>query len=155
MVYKWKYQPKGNVQPQTAGEELERIMAKNDGRLTPAMVVAESRNEGSVLYNCFEWDDTIAAEKHREHQAQYIIVQLVVEENKKDSDEKIRVRALVSIDEEEDGCFYTTIQGAMSDPAMRQCVLDKALKDLRDWKHKYKDLQEFTKVFDAIESVKV
>jgi hypothetical protein len=35
------------------------------GGFTPADVLAEARDPGSPLHRFFEWDDTVAAEKHR------------------------------------------------------------------------------------------
>lgn len=55
-----------------AGDELARIYVEK-GELTAPLVVDESRPEEAPLHPAFEWDDAIAAERHREHQARNII----------------------------------------------------------------------------------
>ena len=55
-----------------AGDELSRIYEEK-GELTAPLVVDESRPQDAPLHPAFEWDDLIAAEKHREHQARNII----------------------------------------------------------------------------------
>lgn len=48
--------------------ELER-----DGRLQPADVVTDARDPTSPLHSHFEWDDSVAAERHRLSQARTLI----------------------------------------------------------------------------------
>ena len=55
------------------------------------------------------------------------------------------VRAFVNVEH-----GYTPIDVAMSDEAMRTKVIGQAWEDLQAWRKKYKDLQEFARVFDAI-----
>lgn len=43
------------------------------GKLTPALVVADAQSKKSPLHECFEWDDSVAARKHRENQARTLI----------------------------------------------------------------------------------
>lgn len=150
--YGWKFQPKGNVSAQIAGEYIEKISKENKGGVTAEILLKKSRNKTAPLHNCFEWDDSIAAEKYRLQEAQQIIVQLVVVEdvNKK---EPIKVRAFPSV-EENDSTHYTTISRAMSSPMLRQQIIEKAWLELQAWQNKYMDLKEFAKVFDAINVIK-
>lgn len=60
------------VSAQVAGEELARIQAEA-GQLTAAVVVDQARPVTSPLHAAFEWDDHVAAEHHREHQARNLI----------------------------------------------------------------------------------
>lgn len=71
------------VDAQTAGEELARITARHGG-LTSAVVVDESRPEDAPLHPAFEWDDAVAAELHRQSQADTLIkaVQVVRQKDK-------------------------------------------------------------------------
>lgn len=55
MVYQYKV-PYARVSAQTAGEELARI-EKENGSLTPELVVDESRREEAPLHPVFEWDE--------------------------------------------------------------------------------------------------
>ena len=69
------------VTADAAGDELARIYEEK-GELTAPLVVDESRPDEAPLHPAFEWDDAVAAEKHREHQARNIIrsVQVICDE---------------------------------------------------------------------------
>jgi hypothetical protein len=69
---------KGKLTANKVGRELDRVTKANDGALTTKSVVAASRSEKAVLHDCFEWDDSIAAERHREEQARAIITSIRV-----------------------------------------------------------------------------
>ena len=60
------------VSADVAGNELARIY-QQEQQLKPAKVVDESRPEAAPLHPVFEWDDKVAAEKHREDQARHLI----------------------------------------------------------------------------------
>ena len=154
MVYKWKFQPRGNVNAQVAGECIEGIAKRNKGAITPKKVLTEARPKRSPLHPLFEWDDTVAAERYRETQASNILVQLVVVHKGAKSDELLRVRAFVSVEEKE-SIHYTPFERAMSKPQLRQQLLLQALAEVKIWREKYKELEEFSRVFEAIAKVSV
>lgn len=79
------------VDAQTAGEELARI-TEQCGGLTPAVVVDESRPDNAPLHPVFEWDDAIAAELHRQHQADTLIRSVQVVREQGDLDEPVFVK---------------------------------------------------------------
>jgi hypothetical protein len=60
------------VDAQTVGDELHRIYQDN-GELTAPLVVDEARPDDAALHPAFEWNDEVAAELHREHQARTMI----------------------------------------------------------------------------------
>lgn len=72
------------VNAQAAGEELARISDKH-GELTAPVVVEEARPKNAALHPVFEWNDRLAAELHRQHQARNLIrsVQVVRETESK------------------------------------------------------------------------
>ncbi|NBW16380.1 MAG: hypothetical protein EBR82_51210 [Caulobacteraceae bacterium] len=65
------------VSAQTIGDELSRIH-QEDHAVTPTAVVNAARPDDAPLHPAFEWDDAIAAEAHREHQARYLIRSVTV-----------------------------------------------------------------------------
>ena len=72
-IYKFRNNTRSTgVDAQTAGEELQRICDKN-GCLDAAIVVDESRPADAALHPVFQWDDQIAAQEHRKHQARSLI----------------------------------------------------------------------------------
>ena len=151
MVYKWKFQPRGNVSAQMAGECIEGIAKRNKGAITAKKVLAEARPKRSPLHPLFEWDDTVAAERYRETQAQTILVQLVVIHKGAKSEEPLRVRAFVSVEEKE-SIHYTPFERAMSRPQLRQQLILQALSEIKVWREKYKELEELSAIFEAIGS---
>lgn len=48
---------------------INEIAERNNGKITPAMVVAEAKRKDHPLHQFFEWDDRIAGNKYREDQA--------------------------------------------------------------------------------------
>lgn len=54
-------------------ERLAEIEAANDGRLTPAAVVADAKDPSSPLHDCFQWDVDKAAYQHWLEQARDLI----------------------------------------------------------------------------------
>lgn len=58
---------------------LYALADANNGRLTPAIVVAAATDPESPLHNRFTWDDTEAAIKHRENEARALIRTVRVE----------------------------------------------------------------------------
>lgn len=144
MIYKWKIS-KYNVDAQQAGEELERIRNKY-GELSPADIVQESISVNSVLHNCFEWQDDIAAQKYRERQAQDLIRNIVVEAVV-DKEVNPPIRAFVSIQGD-----YKPIQEVVTVEDRRKELLQNALKELESFKTKYNQLYELSELFEAIDN---
>jgi hypothetical protein len=68
------------VSAQVAGQELERLR-KADGRVNAAEIVAAAAPEDAPLHPVFEWNDSLAAQQHREHQARCLVrrVQVLTE----------------------------------------------------------------------------
>ncbi len=56
MVYQWKPTANFKIDAQTAGDELERIASMRE-KLTPEVIVDESRPEAAILHPCFDWND--------------------------------------------------------------------------------------------------
>jgi hypothetical protein len=79
---------------QTAGEELARI-TEHHGALTAAVVVDEARPNDAPLHPAFEWDDQVAAELHRQHQADTLIkaVQIVRSNDEPEDPVFVKVRS--------------------------------------------------------------
>lgn len=74
-----------------AQKVAREIMALGD-EVTPQQIVDAARDENTELHQCFTWDDSLAAEKWRKHEARLIICHLVINsENKDESKPEIRV----------------------------------------------------------------
>lgn len=153
MVYKWSFGAyQSIVDANEAGKEMERI-EKENGEVTAASVVDAARPKKSTLHNLFEWDDKVAGEKYRLHQAASVICCLVSASTDEEVENSKR-RAYVNVEESKGvgtkGRFVS-IKKALSDDDMRGIVLRDALREMLTFKEKYKNLHELAKVFEAID----
>ena len=56
------------VDPDAVAAEVQRLLAGHDG-ITPELLLNTARHKRSPLHGLFDWDDSVAAEKWRTHQA--------------------------------------------------------------------------------------
>lgn len=118
-----------------------------DGAITRESVLEKARNEDTELHKCFEWDDSIAAEKYRLVQAGEVIRFLVIEEEEKPEDRpEIRV---FHIAEKSEG--YKPIQFIVKHEDEYQKLLANAWAELRAFKAKYACLEELREILDLID----
>ena len=134
------------VKAQVAGEECEKLESK--GMLTPSNLVEVSRPKDAPLHKCFEWDDTVAAEKWRLTQAAYIIrsVEVTVEKSTEPT------RAFV-VTVSDDSREYKSVGYVMRRADGREALLESAKRDLLAFRRKYQTLYELASIFDAIDGV--
>ena len=84
------------VDANTVGTELTRIYADN-GELSAPLVVDEARPDDAPLHPAFEWDDQVAAELHREHQARTLIRSVqIIRDEEPEAPSFVHVRSLGS-----------------------------------------------------------
>ena len=83
------------IDAQVAGEQLDLIYSKHD-ELTASLVVDAARPDDAPLHPAFEWDDSIAAERHREHQARNLIrsVQIIQPDDERPEPVFVHVESL-------------------------------------------------------------
>lgn len=143
----WK--PRGSLTADTVGHELEQIAARSG--LQPQAVVDAARPKRAALHPVFEWDDTIAAEEYRRHQARSLVQAIVVK--RVDGKPARPVRAFVHLRPDSEEEQYVSILDAREDPVLRQQLLQKAAAELKSWERRYRDLKEFTGLVAAIDSV--
>lgn len=151
MIYQWKPEARVKIDAQTAGEELERIRVRGNGRLDAAHVVEASRPEDAPLHDHFEWNDQQAAEQYRIDQARYLIRSITV--SVEPVEESRPVRAFVSVVRDEDRS-YTSIAHALSDDDLRTQVLQRAWSELEAWRNRYAELIELADMFSAIDQAR-
>lgn len=151
MEYTWKDGfPDRGIEPQTVGERLELLRERHGGTLDPADVVADARRSRSPLHKFFEWNDSEAAEQYRLEQARKLIRAVVI--IMPDLPRR-PVRAFVSVRQDGDTeRSYTSTVAAMESPALRAQVLASARAELANWRQRYRNLEEFSKLFDQIDS---
>lgn len=150
MVYQWKIsQP---VSAETAGKEFERLEQKH-GHISPELVLDESRNEEAPLHGCFEWDDSIAAEKYRINQAGMLIRNLTVIIDEHEQTEPVRAYINVVPEAPARRGTFVNISSALQDEDMRDITLKAALRELEQFQKKYKNLNELASILSEIKKL--
>ena len=145
MIYEWKTGTRHAVKPEIAGAVFEEL--ENKDGLTAHTLVDASRPKNAPLHKEFEWDDAIAAEKHREHQARMMISHLMV--RIAEVEEAPPVRAYVSFKDET--LTYENIATVLVDEEKTNALFDIAMKELEAFKRKYSNLEKFAGLFAEID----
>lgn len=147
MVYQWKDGARYSVDPQVAGEEIERLRSKANGLLAASAVVDAARYDRHPLHSTFEWDDSIAGEKWRVRQARDLIGHIVIISGPKSAPQAIRAFVNVQRGEVQG---YTSTAIVVSDAELRQQIVQKAVDELIQWRGKYGHYDELRVYSDAI-----
>lgn len=131
------------------GQHIELLRQQQKGELTPEDVLADAKHHNSPLHSFFEWDDSAAAHQHRLHQARGLIRAVVAVYTREDQP-AVRARAYVHISEGETS-HYRETGHAMSMQKTRKQVLQRAWSELQAWRERYKDLKEFSELFEVVD----
>lgn len=143
---------KGAIQDANlVGNHIELLRKEQHGELTPEDVLKDARNPNSPLHTFFEWDDGLAAEQHRLHQARGLIRAVVAVYVSEDRP-AVRAKAYVHINES-GAQHYRETTHALSQAKTRKMVLQRAWKELQGWRDRYKDLKEFSDLIAVIDEV--
>lgn len=150
MVYQFKTVSHIKANAQATGELCERL--ENTVGLTPKTLLDASRDENSLLHNEFEWQDDVAAEKYREHQAGQIIRSLIIVSEKEESS-PIRAFCSIITDSERE---YKSIETIINKPDLYDQLLQSAFNELKAFKQKYETLsnsEELQNLFNEIDHI--
>jgi hypothetical protein len=145
MVIKQFFPVKGShmtqEQAERYGPELAALEEENK-ILTPQFVVNAARKKKSPLNDWFTWDDSIAAEKHRQQEARYMMNFINVKVVKPDgAEDEIRYLHNVRITEPDSDIEgmrgYVSAPRVFSNEDHAKQVCDNALRSLRAFARKY------------------
>lgn len=129
-------------------KELEQLKAA--GVIQPSDVVARASDPESAMHSWFQWDDTEAAQAYRLQQARQLLRVFVTVETKDNKP----VRAFVSLGSDRYGDGgYRAMAEVLSDEELRAQLLADAVKELRSAEKKYRQLQELSGVWSALDEV--
>ena len=115
-------------------------------KCTPSNVVEHARNPKTELHKCFEWNDSIAGEKYREHQAQQVIRNLVI--IKEETEVQTPIRLFYNTGDRTGE--YKPVQLVMRKEDEYKNLLNKAQEELRAFKKKYSYLTELEEILSLI-----
>lgn len=145
----------GDEQAPIVGAELDRI-ERERGCLKPTEVVDEARPKKSPLHRYFTWDDTEAAELHRQNEARALIRSVVIITVDDRATPPARAFVHVTSSAKETtftGPAYVSTVRAMSDADYKTQVLNDALSELNSFRTRYQHLRELAEVIAAIERI--
>lgn len=141
MAVVWKFGGmfKGNAEKiyseiQSIGEEA-----------TAKQILDYARDENTELHKCFEWDDSIAAERWRLQQARLIVCNLVYQEPEKH--EPTRIRVMQSTENN----TYKPVRLILQNKTEYEQLLNRALAELHAFKERYKNLSELEEILALID----
>ena len=136
---------------QVIGQHLETLEV-----VTPASVLADACKKRSPLHEHFEWDDTIAAERHRLQQARNLVNHLVVvvKINGTEQDTKAFHNISIEFEDESKGDIYAQVSVVKANKAYAEQVVRKAYAELKAWERRYRQYDEvFGPVFGSIDDL--
>lgn len=131
-----------DVDAQKVAEEIKSI----GEYATPKEIVDKARSENTELHKCFEWNDTIAAEKYRLQQARDVVYHLVIKEEVVPQN-RPEIRFFVK-PEVSKGYKETKLVIKQEDEYTK--LLEQAYSELRAFKRKYNYLEELREILDLI-----
>lgn len=120
-----------------------------DTQITPEEVLEKARDKHSELHKCFEWDDSVAAEKYRLQQARQLIQFFVITPKSEDKP-PIRYFQITSKPRE-----YMPTTHFLTQPDEHQKLLQRAYAELRSLQDRYKSLSELENIFEEINKIAV
>lgn len=134
------------------GKQFEEL--ENTVGLTAKTVLDANREEGTLLHEEFEWDDSVAAENFRLEQARTFIrmICLVPEETNTEEERTQPVRAFFKLPITE---VYESTSVIIKSEDKRAELLKQAISELKAFERKYNSLAELTDVFNAISKIAV
>lgn len=149
-VYQWRPRTTFNIDPQVAGQELEKIRGHNSGDLAPEAVVIAAKDDKSPLHSVFEWDDAKAGHEFRLGQANTLIRAIVVTTTSGGASHSEPLRATVRPVETAGGASGARV--IPPDELARQRV-ERGWSDLMEWRKQYGVLPEFAAVAAMIDGL--
>lgn len=147
-TYAWTPRAHVGVPADVAGRELSR-MARG-GEITARAVLNAARPEDSPLHPAFEWDDAVAAELHREDQARLMLRSIRIVRDAEQEPERVFWHVAT-----EDVDSYVTTARVMSEPDLRDALMEECVKTLIAARRRYSELKELAPVWEAIDAVAV
>jgi len=152
-VIQWKNGARQTGSAEPAYEELETIR-KREGGIAPSSVVKRAKSKRSALHRHFEWNDGLAAEKHRMEQARDLIrsIEIIHVEHPKAPAKAYSIVTTPTVGKEKPKKVYQSTVEALKDPVMRDEILGNAIRDAISFRRKYAALQELAQVFTAVDS---
>ena len=141
MLAEWRVEGIYKADAQKVADEI------GNDKITPQEMVEKARDEQSELHKCFEWNDTVAAEKYRLQQARNVLSMLVFKP-KTEEEQPVRIFSLTT-----EKSVYQPTKQFLVQADEYQDLLKRALAELEAFKRKYRTINELEGLFEAIDAI--
>lgn len=147
-IIKWSINGIFKADPGKCYKEIQEI----GDEVGPAQIVERAKDKSSELHKCFEWNNTIAAQKYRIEQARSVIRHLIVVNHDMgtDNSEPIQFRVMMKNERTADSSYKQTIVMVKDEDEYKK-LLAQAYEELRAFKKKYQCLSELSEILDLID----
>ena len=134
----------------------EIIEIKDQVGLTAEEVLNRAKKKKSALHNLFIWDNDVAAEKYRLHQARMLIneVKVIVDTKEYYAFENVSIGVSDSSVEGVSRQYFGRAE-ILSSEVLRRQVLERAFSNILYWKQQYESYEEFKPIVRGIREVEV
>lgn len=145
-------------QAERYGARIYALSEKYGDNLDDEHLIEDARNESSPLHDWFEWDDKVAAHKHRIRQASYLSRNIKIKVRTRKQDYETRAFYRVKTRNTRSGTYkgrkrqIVPAQRVLTKQEYREQIITEALKYLRAWRRKYAVYTELSELFDAVDS---
>lgn len=138
--YEWATNARMGADAQAVGEAIEEIASRHGGVCPKEALVEAARSPKHPAHKLFEWDDSVAAMRHRNDQARKILRTLVIIVQQ----DQVPAHVKVSITDDEGRAHegFMRTDKAMVIPDARSGVLDRAISQLRGVQRRFSLLNE-------------
>ena len=145
-IVSWKLDGIFKADAQLVAQEITDI----GDDFTCQQIVDKARDSTTELHKCFEWNDSIAAEKYRLKQAQQVVTHLViVKSGENQKPEKTNIRMIVNNGTGTN--TYTPLRHVVRKQDEYERLLEKARMELSAFKKKYSSLSELEEILALID----
>ena len=137
------------AQAERYGLEIQRL--NEQGVQTPKGIVEAARSPRSPLHDHFTWDKDKAHEKLLVLEARYLLRSIVVIPVIHGSATPMRAFLQVKVGEgAERASVYLPTASVGADTALRQQVIERALREAQQWRERYEQYAELAELSRAI-----
>lgn len=151
-VYQWKPRTTFNVDPQIAGEELEKIRGHNSGDLSAEAVVKSAEPKASPLHDVFEWNDAKAGHEYRLQQANSLMRAIVVTVTSEGAPHTEPLKVSVKREPRGGGAAAAKV---ISEEELQQRRVARGWDELAEWRKQYGELPEFAVIAAMVDGLLV
>lgn len=137
-------------QADSYGKHLAKLLKKT-GKITPEEVVSDAKNENTPYHDYFDWDDSVAAFKHRLYQARSILNSIMEVTIVRDDPEPVVIRSFYNVVFSEERA-YVAKDLVFSDDDLSRQVVERALREVRAWLDRYRHYRALSSLVVALDN---